>query len=361
MARKGENIYRRKDGRWEGRYKSGSKPDGTPKYRSVYGKSYMVVKEKLTMLKSQNATEPMSSGALTVEALFTEWMNAIKNRVKPSTLANYCLKVDKHLLPEFGGMRYDRLSADMVHQFIQKKQNQGLSAKYVADIVTVFKSAARYASKLHGYRNPLDNVVLPKVEREETVLLDTKQQKTLCRYLTLNMNLTALCVMLSLYTGLRVGEICGLMWQDIDFEKSILTVNRTVQRIRTDHGTMLHIGSPKSRTSNRSIPIPAFLMQLLRKYRNLGDVYVLSGAKAVTEPRTLQRRFQTILKKADLPSQHYHCLRHMFATKCLQLGFDIKTLAELLGHSSPQTTMNRYLHSSMERKIECMKLLDNAA
>lgn len=361
MARKGENIYRRKDGRWEGRYKAGVKPDGTPKYRSVYGKSYMTVKEKLTMLKSQNATEPISSGTLTVKTLLNEWLNAIKNRVKPSTLANYRLKVEKHLLPEFGGMRYDRLSADMVHQFIQKKLNHGLSAKYLADIVTVFKSAARYASRLHGYRNPLDSVVLPKVEKTETELLDSRQQKKLCKYLNANMNLTALCVMLSLYTGLRVGEICGLMWHDIDFEKSILTVNRTVQRIRSEHGTILHIGSPKSRTSKRSIPIPAFLMQLLRKYRGQGDVYVLSGTTIVTEPRTLQRRFQSILKKADLPSQHYHCLRHMFATNCLQLGFDIKTLAELLGHSSPQTTLNRYLHTSMERKIECMKLLDSAA
>jgi Site-specific recombinase XerD len=361
MARRGENIYKRKDGRWEGRYKIGVKPDGTSKYRSVYGKSYTAVKDMLALLKVQNNKEPISSGSLTVKALFDEWLNAIKNRVKPSTFENYRLKVDKHLLPEFGGMRYEMLSADMLHQFIQKKLNHGLSAKYVADIVTVFKSAARYASKLHGYRNPLDSVVLPKAEKEETVLLDTKQQKTLCRYLTSNMNLTALCVMLSLYTGLRVGEVCGLMWQGIDFEKSILTVNRTVQRIRTEHGTMLHIGSPKSRTSRRSIPIPAFLMEFLRKYRGQGDVYVLSGTNNVTEPRTLQRRFQSILKKADLPSQHYHCLRHIFATNCLQLGFDIKTLAELLGHSSPQTTLNRYLHTSMERKIECMRLLDSAA
>ena len=104
MARKGENIYKRKDGRWEGRYKSGIKPDGTPKYLSVYAKSYTTVKEKLTMLKSQNVVEPISSGTLTVKALLNEWLNAITNRVKPSTLANYRLKVDKHLLPEFGGI-----------------------------------------------------------------------------------------------------------------------------------------------------------------------------------------------------------------------------------------------------------------
>ena len=102
-------------------------------------------------------------------------------------------------------------------------------------------------------------------------------------------------------------------------------------------------------------------MTLLKRFRSQGNVYVLSGTANATEPRTLQRRFQAILKKADLPSQRYHSLRHLFATNALRLGFDIKTLSELLGHSTPQTTLNRYLHSSLDQKIACMKMLDHAA
>lgn len=356
MARRGENIYKRKDGRWEGRYKVGS-----AKYRSVYGKSYNEVKTKLVDLKAAPVSA-ISSGHLTVKMLFEEWLSAVKLRVKVSTYANYRMKADKHILPEFGGLRYEMLTAQMLHNFIECKLKSGLSAKYVCDIIIVFKSMAKYIAKVHGFRNILADVLLPKVQKKELKLLTDSQQMQLCKYLMKNLDTTSLCVLLSLYTGLRVGEICGLMWSDIDFEKSILTVRRTVQRVCTGtRGTKLIIDTPKSRTSQRSIPIPRFLMDILRKFRNSSNFYILSGSSKATEPRTLQHRFKTILKKADLPSVNYHCLRHMFATNCLQAGFDVKTLSEILGHASVETTLNRYVHSSMERKTQCMSLLRPAA
>ena len=281
MARKGENIYKRKDGRWEGRYKIGVKPDGTAKYHSIYGKSYLAVKTQITVLKAKQKTEPISSGRVTVAVLVEEWLTSAQNRVKPSTFANYRLKADKHLLPEFGGIRYDALTSDIVQRFIREKLENGLSAKYVTDIVTVLKSVTKYAETVHGYRNPLLSVILPKVGRRDKELLSGEQQKQLCKFLTDNMNITALCVMLSLFTGLRVGEVCGLMWEDIDFEKRILTVNRTVQRIRTERGTMLHIGSPKSVSSRRAIPIPDFLIRLLKVFRRQDHVYLLSGSNNI--------------------------------------------------------------------------------
>lgn len=188
------------------------------------------------------------------------------------------------------------------------------------------------------------------------------EQKELCGYLLKNTDNTSIGILLSLYTGLRIGEIYGLKWNDIDFEKNILTVRRTVQRIRTGiHGTKLIVDAPKSRTSQRSIPIPEFLIDILRKFRINDNFYILSGSTKVTEPRTMQRRFKTILKKAGLPSINYHSLRHMFATNCIQLGFDVKTLSEILGHASVETTLNRYVHSSLERKTQCMNLLKIAA
>lgn len=360
MPRKGENIYKRKDNRWEGRYKTGFDESGKSRYCSVYGKSYQEVKIKLIALKS--APVETSSGALTVKELFEEWLPAIKLKVKSSTYANYRMKADKHILPEFGSLRYDKMTVQSVHSFIEKKLESGLSAKYVSDIIIVFKSMTKYISRIHGFRNPLTDVILPKVIKSEMKLFTENQQKQLCSYLLNNLNNTSVCVLLSLYTGLRIGEICGLKCSDIDLEKSILTVRRTVQRIRTgEHGTKLIIDTPKSHTSQRSIPISAFIMDILKRFKNSGNLYILSGNTKVTEPRTLQRRFKSILKKADLPSVNYHSLRHMFATNCISAGFDVKTLSEILGHSAVETTLNRYVHSSMERKSQCMNLLSLAA
>ena len=359
MARHGENIYKRKDGRWEGRYKCGFNESGKAKYRSVYGHSYAEVRSKLAPLKA-SITTPFAACRLTVKELFDEWLSAVKLRVKPSTYANYLMKVERHILPEFGGLRYDSLTVQMLNNFVQKKLDAGLSAKYVSDIIIVFKTMAKFIAKTHGFRNILTDVTLPKVHRKEKFLLTIAQQWKLCKYLTKNPSLTALCILLSLYTGLRVGEVCGLMWSDIDFDKSILTVRRTVQRIHTDiHKTQIIADTPKSRTSKRSIPIPKFIMKLLRDSRSTEKHYILSDSEIIIEPRTLQRRFKSVLKKANLPSVTYHSLRHAFATSCLQAGFDVKTLSEILGHASVETTLNRYVHTSMERKIACMALLES--
>lgn len=359
MARRGENIYKRKDGRWEGRYKCGYNGRGKAKYRSVYGHSYAEVRSKLVPLKASIPAHHTTCH-LTVKELFDEWISAVKLRVKPSTYANYQMKVEKHILIEFGGLRYDSLTVQMLNSYIQRKLDTGLSTKYVSDIIIVFKTMAKYIAKVYGFCNILADVMLPKVHRNEKLLLTSTQQWQLCKYLTKNPNPTSLCILLSMYTGLRVGEVCGLMWGDIDFEKSILTVKRTVQRIRiVSHKTHLITDTPKSRSSQRSIPIPRFIMKLLRESRSADNHYILSDSDIIIEPRTLQRRFKSILKKANIPSVTYHSLRHTFATNCLQAGFDVKTLSEILGHASMETTLNRYVHTSMEQKIKCMALLES--
>ncbi len=264
MARRGENIYKRKDGRWEGRYKAGYDVNGKAKYRSVYAKSYQAVKEKLMSLKSAPVKHELS-GRLTVKELFEEWMSTVKLKVKISTYANYRMKADKHILPAFGGIRYEKLTTKMLHSFIEEKMRSGLSAKYVSDIVIVFKSMAKYTAITHNFQNPLVNVVLPKVEKKELQLFTDSQQQQLCYTLMEENSKTSLCVLLSMYTGLRVSEVCALKWSDIDFEKSILTVNRTVQRIKTMSSacaTTISIGKPKSRNSMRQIPLSESFLQI---------------------------------------------------------------------------------------------------
>lgn len=354
MSRRGENIYKRKDGRWEGRYTCGFRSDGKPKYRSVYGHSYQEVKAKLLPLKAKPSV-PIPSGSLTFGVLFEEWLSAVRLRVKESTYANYRRKAQKHILPAFGKLHYANLTPDLVHDFIHQKLDTGLSPKYVADIVIVMKSAARYVSRVHGFADPLYNVMLPKTDKHELRILDDRQQKRLCSYLNAHPDHTSLCILLSLHMGLRVGEVCGLKWEDIDFTKSILTVRRTVQRIPAGQGTKLLIDTPKSRSSRRVIPIPAMLVKLLQMNRGEQSHFILSDRETPTEPRTLQHRFKRILQKAGLPSFNYHSLRHLFATNCIRTGFDVKTLSEILGHASVETTLSRYVHSSLERKRACME------
>lgn len=165
MARRGENIYHRKDGRWEGRYKSGCKDNGKAKYRSVYARSYSELREKLQPLKAQS-TVVSSSCNMTVKELFDEWLSAVKLRVKQSTFANYKMKIDKHILPTFGKAKYTSLTVQQLNTFITDKLSSGLSAKYVGDIITVFKSMAKYMAKIHGFHNILADVTLPKVQRK---------------------------------------------------------------------------------------------------------------------------------------------------------------------------------------------------
>lgn len=167
-----------------------------------------------------------------------------------------------------------------------------------------------------------------------------------------------------MYTGLRIGELCALRWENIGIEKRILTVKNTIQRIQDFGGsnkTRLIITEPKSQSSKRTIPIPDCLMPMLAEMKGRIDSFVLTGTNKPIEPRTMQYRFKRILKNVNLPSYKFHSLRHAFASGAIELGFDVKTLSEILGHSSVQVTLDRYVHSSMEHKRDCMNLLTMAS
>lgn len=364
MPRRGDNIYKRKDNRWEGRYPCGYTEEGKKKYRSVYGKTYTEVREKMTQMQKESHRSLPHTG-LRVKDYFDEWLLSISGRIKESTLANYKMKIRKHLLPDFGGMKYEMLNTKEVQMFVQKRLQSGFSPKYVADILVVFKSMTKYVSREYGYDNPLINVTLPKTMKKSDVrILEPQEQQKLTNYLYQNRNRTDLGIMLSLYTGLRIGELCSLRWSDIDLKKRTLTVRHTLQRISCpDNGsaTRLIITEPKSASSARMIPLPQCLLSFLQQFLSDKEDFVLSGTQNPIEPRTMQYRFAALLKKLGLPSVHFHSLRHLFATNCIQTGFDIKSLSEILGHSSVEITLNRYVHSSFEQKRNCMEKFSVAA
>lgn len=363
MAKRGMNIYKRADGRWEGRYKNGYKPNGKPKYSSVYGKSYSTVKEKLEIKRSEVRDGTVSSCNLTLGEILHNWLEDVKNRVKESTFANYEMKLNKHILPYFAGVKYDRLVAEDLNSFIEQKIAEKFSAKYVADIVLVVKSAAKFAQRRYGYVNKIESVTVPKEHKKSAQkMLNNEELSRLKNELMSDPTGSNIGILLAAATGIRIGELCALKWQDIDLEKSILTVSHTAQRIMTRDGTRLIVTSPKSASSLREIPLPDFILPVLKMLQIDNNAYLLSENEKITEPRVMQYRFKSLLKRIGLPYVNFHSLRHAFATRCVELGIDIKTLSEILGHSSVKVTLDRYVHSSAERKKSCMKVFsDNFA
>ena len=361
MAKRGENIYKRKDGRWEGRYKSDYRPDGKAKYKSIYGKSYADVKAILSAKRVQVRSGTVHCNCC-FEELVNSWLCNIKNKVKESTYINYYIKIQKHILPFLGGIRYEKLTVQYLNDFISDKLNRGLSVKYVSDIVVLIKSVTKFAHRNFNYADKAELVTVPKDKHfKEKAVLNEVQQRTLTAYLLNFPTFSNVGILLSMFTGIRIGELCALKWSDIDLEKSILTIRKTMQRIKDLDGktaTKILIDSPKSKSSARTIPLPNFLTDILKNIRTESEDYILTGKKLFTEPRTMQYRFAAILKKLNLPKVNFHALRHTFATNCVSLGFDVKTLSEILGHSSVEITLNRYVHSSMERKRTCMEILN---
>ena len=358
---KGINVYYRKDGRWEGRISRGKRKDGKRKFQYIFARTKEEVIDRMTSIR--RSEQPTDKCCKTVSVIYGEWFRSVQHMVKESTAANYAMKADKHILPAFVEKAVSDIVQDDIYAFIAKKQKDGLSVRYVADIIILMKSIFKYAVRTYHIFNPLDGVSLPKKKSPEIQLLVEEEQGKLQRYVAEHQNHSTLGVALSYATGIRIGELCALKWKDIDLEKRILTVRKTMQRIQCPteaSKTKLIITDPKSESSRRRIPIPDCLMSFLLKFKGKSEDFVLTGTNKPIEPRAMQYRFRTILKNAKLPSVHFHALRHIFASTCVKLGFDVKALSEMLGHSSVEITLNRYVHSSFEQKKEYMKRLQLA-
>lgn len=355
MAKRGSNIYKRKDGRFEGRVPVGYYDNGKIKYKSVYARTLSEVKKKMSNVYSIRQNRLVSAIKLTVREAAEQWLSSAKLRVKESSFVNYSNIVSKHILPILGGEFMTNLTTNRLNDFINFKLTSGrlngkggLSAKSVRDIMTVYRSIENYAEREYGIKKT--HFTMPKIEKRQTDILTSVERKRLENYLINNPNKTNIAVLLCLFTGLRIGELCGLKWEDIDFDNAVLYVKRTVQRVSKNGKSQVIIGTPKSKTSVRTVPIPAFVLDILRNYRNCGELYIITGKSKPTEPRTMQNRFKAILKLCGIRNVNFHLLRHTYATVCIANGFDPKTLSELLGHADASITLNRYVHSSMQMK-----------
>ena len=353
MPRKGRNIYRRKDNRWEARvYFAGSK-----KYKAVYAKTYKEAAQKQDKLRFEMGITNRKDYLITTIA--ESWLDDKSFTVKAGTLYSYSSKLNNHILSYFSDIYFSKLTEQMLSGFIATKRAEGLSEKYISDMVIIIKSISAWAYKRYGIPDKIQSFKNIKQQPKEPEMLNREEQKKLQNYLLKRDDNISIGIFTGMFTGLRIGEICALKWSDIDTENGTISISKTLQRLpNIETGrTEVKLCTPKTATSVRTIPIPKFLVDTLNPNKQSGSCFVLSNTLKPIEPRCLTNKFKKILAETNLPPVKFHSLRHLFASNCIQNSFDIKTLSEILGHSNPNITLRIYLHSSMEQKRKCMDRL----
>ncbi len=359
MSRRGDSIYHRKDGLWEARYVKAVDENGKKKYGSVYAHSYREAKEKREELAKnlKMFSQAVHKQKSTLISICREWLSLNKCRLKLSTVQRYSSFINKHIENQIGNYHITRLSPLLLMEYAENKQKQGLSAKTINGILGFIHTCLRYAHRQYGI--PLIDIIYLKQANKEMRVLSVEEQKTLINYLLTNIDIYKLGILLALYSGIRIGELCALKWKDITTE--YIYISKTLQRLSktANNYTELVEDEPKSKCSIRKIPLPEFISKELEPFRNPNsEAYFLSTPKHhITEPRMMQYWFKKYIREIDIPHANFHSLRHTFATRAVESGFDVKTLSTILGHSTIQLTMDRYVHSSFELKVANMNKL----
>lgn len=387
MAR-GENVFQRKDGRYEARYIKGRRADGRPLYGFCYGRTYEEAKDKADRARERiERTEPAAQKAKPGQrpdmACFCDrWLSANSARLKPSSRAKYRTDIENHIKPFFGDKLPGEILPEEIDGFTRSLlTGKGLSPKTVRSILTLFHSILSYTGKRSGGKLPDVEITYPKSFRKNTRVLDEKEETALVQLLAREMDACKFGVYLALRTGMRIGEICALRWCDISFEVAAISVCHTALRLPRgnacqadpdrpsaaagDDGgalalsrTELVIGTPKSESSLRLIPLMPDIATLCERFRpEEPGAFLLTGTDRCMDPRKLQRHLKKYLEECGIPEAHFHTLRHTFATRCVEAGFDVKTLSEILGHSNIGITMNLYVHPNLDLKRENMNRL----
>lgn len=360
MSKRGDNIRKRKDGRWEGRYIFSRDSQGKAIYHSVYGRSFNEVKEKLNNVSQNTKSIEQDNNCSTVDVMAENWLQKIKLCKKYSTYIKYSYIYNSHIKQHLGNKPINSINVGDCISLIEfecfKENNDGkkLSKSMINSIRNVLLQIMNYGD------NPIEiSEIGCKVQvsqnfyPREISIFTKEEQKKLHNYLLNDMNNFKLGIYVCMLTGLRLGEICALRTDNIDLSERTISVTQTAQRLKSEKvaaGTELIISRPKTVNSNRIIPICDILLSVLRKHLSC-NLYLVNGNN-VMEPRTYQYFFQRILASLSIEKKNFHSLRHTFATNCIDSGMDPKCLSEILGHSDVKTTLNRYVHPSLEQKMK---------
>ncbi len=298
-----------------------------------------------------------------------EWLIEKKEYIKESTYANYSNNIFNHIIPKLGNIYIQDLNHKIIQNFLldlfkngRKDGLGGLSEKTIKDITIIIKGSLRKAINEEKIRHFELTFNYPKDNKDSKIyILSKHEQNKLTNYVLENLTNRNIGLLISLYSGLRIGELCALQWNDIDFKKNILSVNKTIQRVyikdKDKNISKVIITTPKTKNANREIPINKEFLELLKQLRTKGDDYIITGTNKYLEPRTYRKYFNKVLKQVKIKQFNFHSLRHTFATNCISLGVDYKTVSELLGHANVNITLNLYVHPRLSQKKKCIDMI----
>lgn len=293
------------------------------------------------------------------------WLNKYtKHTVKLRTYDRYKYIIEKHINPKLGDYELDDLNGEVLQDFVLSELESGnlntkgkLANNSVIGIVNVLKGAMSTALSLNKIdKNEMSKIKLPSPTEKPVNAFERHEQEKIVKYCLESKKNNYIGFVICLYTGIRLGELLALTWNDIDFAKGLMSITKTTYRIKENGVPRIVVDEPKTKNSIRVIPLSKNLLDLLKKIKKTSNSnYVISTRNnGIVGTRSYQRTFERILSKLDIPYKNFHSLRHTFATRAVELGMDIKTLSEIIGHKNPMITLQRYTHSMMSYKTEMM-------
>lgn len=376
------NIRERKDGRFEVRVTAGTDFEtGKPKRVSYYAKTkaeaIKILQEQEYKIHFQEHIDPTATKLIDWLRIWLE--TYMKNSLKQSTYVSYKGYIENHFAPAFANLKLKDLTSKFLQEFYNYKiEKCGLSPKTIVNMHRCLHKAMKQAVNEHYLNfNPCDAVNLPRSEKPQIEILTREEQERLI-YTSYKFRY-GVFIRLTLATGIRLGELLGLRWEDIDTRKNMLNIRRTLNRLPkvdyngTGNSTEVVIQEPKTKNSIRSIPLMQITINELTQWRNVqiadartaGEAYINSGFIVTNpmggyiEPRTFKDYYDEILLASNLGHYTFHALRHTFASRAMEQGMDSKTVSTLLGHYSVSFTLDTYTHVLDSQKHEEMKLMEN--
>ncbi|MCC8137664.1 MAG: site-specific integrase [Clostridiales bacterium] len=398
MGRLGENIHKRKDGRWEARVVYGSPVHGKTCYKYIYGRSYQEVKaRKKDFLKSlevlqaaamcnesastsgsglaclnnvapldipepsASAVSNVANSVICFSDVAEKWLAYKKLAIKESSYAFYSVMIGNHLLPKFGDLDIKAVDYGRISSFLSDEKQHGrmkdggpLSDKTLSELKSILYRILRFGKSQH-YISEVPESIPVSVKKTPSPVFSEQEQVCIEEQARKEDTAFSVGILLDLYIGIRIGENCALQWADFDWDSGTVSISKTANRVKDTEcksGASTHvvIGPPKTDSSNRTIPIPESVLSYFKEHAGEPSHYVLTGSEKFMEPRVCRSRFARFLKRAGVKHHTFHTLRHTYATNCVAQGMDIKSLSEILGHSDVSITLARYVHPSMESK-----------
>lgn len=306
---------------------------------------------------------------MTTQNLLTEWLEVYqKEHIKARTYSRYQGLITMHIVPILGERNISELGRREIQEFLTQQKKDGnmrngekLSATSTNMMLSVLNLAFEYACDMEYIEeNPCVRVRRTKAETKKIEAFTVEEQRAIEAEIAWSDDRRLHGILLCLYSGLRIGELLGLTWNDVDLDRGVIKITKTVYREKDGSGMwQLCVDTPKTKASDRVIPLPEYITNMLRQdYETAKTPYVVENKKGERMSiRSYQYIFEKLTERAEVRKLNFHALRHTFATRAVECGMDIKTVADIMGHQNASITLNRYAHCMLDHKIEMMQKL----